>query len=692
MFRINLSHTKLEQIEEYINLIRSYSDIPICLDTQGAQVRTGTLMGGHVNLESGKMVDIVTSPVRGNMTKVPLYPDSVLQQLMVGNLISIDFDTVLLQVVETGPTCRGRVLSGGKIGSNKAVSIFPLVYMPPLTSIDYAAIETCLRLGIRHMALSFANHRSDVELLRGLVGEDVEIIAKIESRIGLRNLADIIDVTDAILIDRGDLSREIPLESLPFVQKQIIQSANKSKLPVYVATNLLESMVSSSQPTRAEVNDVINTLLDGADGLVLAAETSIGKHPVGCASMIRTLINQYEGQVDLSIPERNLFSTSRLITPHGGRLIGRVISGCEDQSLKGLPQLDIDKRTMMDVHQIAVGAFSPIEGFMGREVLESVLAGNKLPDGTVFPMPILLQLPAEKTHNYRPHETIVLTNAGKIWALLYIEECFTYNLKDLAIKWFGTDDTDHPGVLRLLSRSNCFLAGKVDLLSEYLKCCQPYEMTPAQSRLTFEHCQWQKVVGFHTRNVAHRAHEYLQLTALSDHHCDGIFIHPVIGPKKTGDFSGSIILKSYQHLIENYYPFNQAVLGGFMSYSRYAGPREALFTALCRKNYGCSHFVVGRDHTGVGSYYSPDASQRLLETVGDIGIQIIFFDEVYYCQKCMSYTSKCEHGKEFNQKISGTQARETLRQGKILPEWFMRESVSSLILEELKNGSEVFVN
>ena len=235
------------------------------------------------------------------------------------------------------------------------------------------------------------------------------------------------------------------------------------------------------------------------------------------------------------------------------------------------------------------------------------------------------------------------------------------------------------------------MSGKVDLLEGALEHNEPYEYTPSQVRSIFEHLRWQSVVGFHTRNVAHRAHEYLLNRAQADNYCDGAFIHPVIGQKKNGDFSRSIILKTYEHLIARYWPPNKAVLGGFATYSRYAGPREAVFTALCRKNFGCSHFIMGRDHTGLGDYYSPDASQRLLNEVGDIGIQPVLFDEVYYCGRCRTHVQGCEHGLSYRENISGTAARESLSQGKMLPDWHMRESLSRLILESIQNSAEVFV-
>ena len=297
LFRINLSHAPVGEIESIITLIREHSDVPICLDTQGAQVRTGILETGSVKLEYASNIDLSAYPKTGDGTNVPLYPESVLPQLDIDDLITVDFDAALLQVIEIGSNTRARVISGGVIASNKAVTIIGRsIPLPALTKTDNTALEIGLSLGIDAIALSFANSKSDVEHLRTFCGDSVEIIAKIESRLGLQNLDSILDVTDAILIDRGDLSREIPLQSLPFTQKNVIEHANQKGVPVYVATNLLESMVTNIHPTRAEVNDVINTLIDGADGLVLAAETTIGKYPVESVQMIRGLINEFQSR------------------------------------------------------------------------------------------------------------------------------------------------------------------------------------------------------------------------------------------------------------------------------------------------------------------------------------------------------------------------------------------------------------
>lgn len=690
VFRLNLSHTPVAALEGLISLIREHSDAPICLDTQGAQIRTGSLAEGTITLETGAIIDLVPAPAEGQGSVLPLYPAWVLPNLMVGDLISIDFDSVPIQVIESGPTCRARVLSSGTVGSNKAVSVDRGIVLPPLTDPDWDAIDVGLRLGVEYIALSFTHTKDDVLLLRNRVGPEVSIIAKIESRQSLENLDGILEAADAVLIDRGDLAREVPIENLPFIQKEVINRANKAQVPVYVATNLLESMVVNARPTRAEANDVINTLLDGADGLVLAAETAVGNYPVGCVSMIRSLIGQFEARAYPPWADNPLPSSSRLVPPHGGKLVSRWLDALDHYDWQGLPRLDVSESVMMDVKQIAIGTYSPLEGFMGNEELQSVLDKSRLPDGTVWPLPILLQLPAESPGGYQRGETVSLAFRGEVQALMEVGECFTRNLDELAAAWYGTSSREHPGVNLLLQGSNRFLSGKIGLLPSGLQNRQSYEMTPAQSRQVFEHRQWQRVVGFHTRNVPHRAHEYLQFTALSNNQCDGIFIHPVTGPKKPGDFSGDINLKTYQLLIDQFYPPNTAVLGGFVTYSRYAGPREAVFTAICRQNFGCSHFIVGRDHTGVGDFYTPQASQRLFAEVGDLAVQPVFFDEVYYCRSCEAHVEHCQHGQTNSLSISGTEARRLFNQGEMPPDWHMREPVSRMILEELRSGAQVF--
>ena len=688
LFRLNLSHTSLDRLAEYVELIKNNSNIPICFDSQGAQIRTGNLKGGQVKFEHGSVVSLVNSTSVPENEEIPLYPVDCLRKLEVGDLISLDFDSALLQVVKKGPTCEARVISGGIIGSNKAVSIIDSTFpLPCLTDVDRYAFKLSVRLGVQYAALSFANQSSDVEELRKIVGESVKIIAKIESRLGLQKIDGIINVADIILIDRGDLSREIALESIPYIQKEIIRRANEAKIPVYVATNLLESMTEKIMPTRAEVNDVINTLTDGADGLVLAAETAIGKHPVACVNMVKALIHRFENPVDFHSRD-HWYSQSNLVEPHGGELIQNIIEDFSTHDINKLPRWKVDEYTMIDAEQIALGVYSPITGFFSRDDLECVLEKNQLCNGHIWTLPIIMQVGGK--FSYREGDIIIIQTINHKRAILFIDSVFKYDLDKLIYGYYNTNDRNHPGVKRLYENGNKLVSGKVFLLKEDLQKRKPYELTPNQSRMIFQNQQWRRIVAFHTRNVPHRAHEYLQFTALEKYDCDGLFIHPVIGPKKVGDFTGDIIIKTYSQLLKNNYPVNKAVISGFTSYSRYAGPKEAVFSALCRKNFGCSHFIVGRDHTGLGSFYPKDGAKRLFDELGDIEIKLIFFDEVYYCIKCKKYVEKCTHGLNNNSQISGSEVRDKLKKGLALPDWFIRESVLKQINDATKNGHHVF--
>jgi sulfate adenylyltransferase len=294
LFRINLSHTRPEAIEPAVGLVRQFSSIPICLDTHGAQVRCGVMANG-VTLEAGSSVRLTASEVVGTEVQISLWPSSVFAELRVGNQVRVDFNGVLLQIEEIGDGwARAAVLKGGRVGSNKAVNIDPAPQLPPIADRDAASIGIGLELGIRNFALSFASCAADVEMMRNLLPKDATLISKIESRAGVRNRDDIINFSDAVLIDRGDLSREIPLAYVPYYQKAIVRQANRWNRPAYVATNLLESMVTNHQPTIAEMNDIANTLLDGVHGLVLAAETAVGVDPVGSVETVLASIRAFE--------------------------------------------------------------------------------------------------------------------------------------------------------------------------------------------------------------------------------------------------------------------------------------------------------------------------------------------------------------------------------------------------------------
>lgn len=294
LFRINLSHTPIESVEPIIDLVRSASDTPICLDSEGPQVRCG-FVEGQIRLEMDAEVRLTGEAVTSTGNELTLWPDSIFDALKVGDKVGIDFHGAVLRVTAVTP---GRadavVVAAGKIASNKAVKIDPPPVLPALSEKDLLAIEIGARRGITHYALSFASGAEDVERLRALTPPGAHIIAKIESRVGVQNMDGIIGAADSILIDRGDLSHEIALEHVPFYQKAIVRRANRGNRPVYVATNLLESMVTSTTPTIAEANDIANTLLDGVHGLVLAAETAIGLDPIGSVDIVLRVIRAFE--------------------------------------------------------------------------------------------------------------------------------------------------------------------------------------------------------------------------------------------------------------------------------------------------------------------------------------------------------------------------------------------------------------
>ena len=285
LLRINLSHTNIKDLIKIINFIRRYTNIPICLDTEGAQIRTSKLKNNVLKLLPNKIIKINKN--NNNNSKITLLPRDIHKKLKKGDILSIDFNSAVVKIIKEGiDTLECKVLQAGVIGSNKSVSVNRDIEIPPYTDKDLEAFSIGEKLNIMNYALSFTSQADDITNLRSRFKKKINIISKIESKKGLCNLSDILKEADNILIDRGDLSKEIPLHEIPKKQKEIIAKAIKSKTPVYVATNLLESMVTRMEPTRAEVNDVYNTLIDGATGLVLAAETAIGKYPDKCIDMI----------------------------------------------------------------------------------------------------------------------------------------------------------------------------------------------------------------------------------------------------------------------------------------------------------------------------------------------------------------------------------------------------------------------
>ena len=638
VFRINLSHTQFADLPGLVRRIREATDAPICLDSEGAQIRTGAFVHGSITLRDSTVVRAHRRRVAADDKNFNFYPMDIIGLLELGDFISIDFNSVLVQVVAIeDDSVSMRVLQGGLVGQNKAVTVERDIPMPPLTDKDRASMKWGRETGLTHFALSFASCGADVREMREIVGDDAFVISKIESRSGLKNLEEIAAASNALLIDRGDLSRQVPMEIIPQTQKSIIRRAKAVDCHVYVATNLLESMVSVATPTRAEVNDVYNTLADGADGLVLAAETAIGDYPVECVSMINKIIRGFK-HTDLSGDGvYALDAVSMLVEPHGGWLVHREAGPDDLATLDDLPRLVVSEKDLMDCEQIGYGT----------------------------------------------------DHRGTIHAYLDVSEIFDYDLETLAQRMYGTTSRHHPGVVNLMAQGDRFIAGDVTLVRPLASPIRHYLLTPAQTRFIFTRLGWSRVVGFHTRNVAHRGHEWIQKQALERTGADGIYINPVVGAKKRGDFLAEPILASYQRLLEfGCYPSGKVVLGSFFTYSRYAGPREAVFTALCRKNMGCSHFIIGRDHTGVGDFYAPEANRQLFDSLGDIGVEPVFFDAVGYNSDTDAY--------EMSQRadlmtMSGTQVRDALRSDRYVPDWFMRDIVQEGLLDELRRGNQLFV-
>lgn len=718
--RVNMSHSSLENLEYFVNLSKKVG-IPFIIDTEGSQIRTGYLEGNTLHLKENDVVKIFAKEIPGDRKKLCLRPGYVIDQLEVGDLIHIDFDTLILRVIDISTTSKGyitgKAITGGGIGSNKAVVIDPIFKkkfeLPPLSQKDYRSIELGLKAGIEHIALSFVRSGDSIDEVRDVIQNKMKIISKIECIDALEHINEIIQKSDFILIDRGDLSKEIPIERIPFTQKVIMHKARRYGTGVFVATNLLETMIEKRNPTRAEVHDVVNTIVEGAMGLTLAAETAVGKYPMECINMLNKLIQHAELAVNGSDPKKleNGFikslessnylldyESTSLIHPHGGKLVNRVLIDAPDKNyLDSLQKIQLDQNKQMDVEQISVGTYSPLEGFMGQEDFLSVLTSMRLANGIVWPIPIVLDVSEHKAAQLSIGEVVGLTNEQEeVMALFHLSEKYRFNKEDMVKKIYGTNSSDHPGVRMVHDMQTVLLAGKIDLIKGRRSETRAYELTPKQLRRLFEDRGWAKVLGFHTRNVPHKGHEFIQLKAMEDENCDGLLIHPVVGKKKTGDFKPEYIIKSYEKMIGSFYPKEKVVFAAFSTFSRYAGPREAIFTALCRKNFGCSHFIIGRDHTGVGDYYAPYASQAIFDDFSDLGIKIVKFNEIFYSKKLNRYIQ--ENGKfnyDENERlrlISGSQAREMFLRGERPPSWFMRPEISNIVLSGVKNGKAVFEN
>lgn len=343
-----------------------------------------------------------------------------------------------------------------------------------------------------------------------------------------------------------------------------------------------------------------------------------------------------------------------------------------------------------DVECLGTGAFSPLEGFLGRKDYESVVAGMRLQTGTVWSIPVTLSASAEEVAALKEPGDVVLRDAqSEPLAILHLEEVFAYDRGEEAENVFRTSDPAHPGVAALLAQGEWLLGGRISVLRlPQGRSFVQYRLTPHESRLAIVDRGWGSVVGFQTRNPIHRAHEYLTKCALEV--VDGLLLHPLVGETKEGDIAADVRMHAYEALLSAYYPASRVLLAVFPAAMRYAGPREAIFHALCRKNYGCTHFIVGRDHAGVGDYYgSFDAHDIFAEfEAGELGITPLFFDHAFFCKRCgqMATVKTCSHGESDQVSLSGTEVRRRLIEGEEIPQEFSRPEVADVLRDRAKDA------
>lgn len=372
-----------------------------------------------------------------------------------------------------------------------------------------------------------------------------------------------------------------------------------------------------------------------------------------------------------------------MIEPHGGVLVDRILEGGHAAAIRETvengPTIDLDWNQFQNTINIATGRFSPLDGFLGRNEFRKVVHDLTLEDGTVWPLPITLDVDAGNVEGLDPPQKVGLRSPdGNLVGVIDVDEIYRPELEKTVESVFGTADESHPGVTTFLDQESFFIGGDVALFDKYRY--NGKDLLPTESRMLFDHRGWETVVGFQTRNAPHRAHEYMQKSALE--RTDGLLVQPKLGHKKVDDYLDEAIVGGYEVLIENYYPPDRIALSVFPSKMWYAGPREAVFDALVRKNQGCTHFVVGRDHAGVADYYGEFDAQRLFEEIGDIGIETVFYDYSLYCERCDGMTSKkvCPHDGDEQVSPSGSEIRRLIRENRRPSEKVMRPEVADYLM------------
>ncbi len=368
---------------------------------------------------------------------------------------------------------------------------------------------------------------------------------------------------------------------------------------------------------------------------------------------------------------------SRLIAPHGGELVDLT-----DERPEGVDRLEtlvLTPRELTDLDMLASGALSPLRGFMGRDDYERVVEEMRLASGLPWALPVCLAVAAPP----RGDRVALADASGRRYAVLDVEDAYSYDREREAERCFRTTDEAHPGVARLYAQPRLYVAGPVNVFERLEPAFPELHADPAETRALFAARGWKRVVGFQTRNPIHRAHEYLTKCALET--VDGLLIHPLVGETKADDVPAAVRVEAYHSLVRAYYPKERVVVSAFPAAMRYAGPREAIWHAICRKNYGCSHFIVGRDHAGVGSYYGSYDAQLVFDEFEphELEIEPMLFEHAFWCRVCSQMTTAktCPHEGEDHVFLSGTKLRELLARGDLPPEEFTRPEVAEILIE-----------